>query len=140
MEWIFDMSEVDATMTALREGLDGMPSFEVSPGPGDEAKAAAGVARGDSIYPVTDDLVDALTEGFASALMEGGGFESAGYEFLEGVKANIFAGMVEGPPRSPAWVSKKGNDTNMVGLTQSFASNLQVSFSSSGSAGGFVRA
>lgn len=137
MEWSLDYSEVTELFQRLEEKWKSIPTIEVGPDEADEIKAVMAMKRGDALYPLTSEMESTVRDGFYEAMMGDQDIAEIGQDFLEQVRHNILAGMVEGPPRSDKWVKRKGDDVNMVGLTGQFVARLQVRFLNR--AGGFTR-
>lgn len=118
---------------ALRSA--GASQIEVYPeGDLNVVKAEASKRRGDKTYPLDKATLQAAAKPIKAALRDiveekvddlRGGMEAAGEVLAEGVSEAIRAGKVTGPQRSDAWIERKGQDINMVGLTEDFVGSLK---------------
>ena len=93
-------------------------------------KARAAFDRPDdpSCYPISQEVLDLGAAGLAMALKEiaidpskkhvDKQMREFGKVALKDVKANIREGKVLGPDRTDEWERRKGNTTNMIGMTK----------------------
>lgn len=124
-----DLSPWNAMNGRIARALETLRPVEI--GPLDDAenltKARASFDRGDETYPVSQEVLQLGAKGLAAALKEVAttvktnvdrAMRELGKAALKDVKANIREGKVTGPERSDEWVSRKGHDINMIGLTR----------------------
>lgn len=128
--WTRNVDRVDAACTVMQGTV-------VQIGPRDIAnydKAVKSFDRGDTTYPVSAEakarggnfIARGLKAVSAGASVDSivGVLDSVGKSIARDVKAEILAGRVAGPARSPAWIKRKGQNINMVGLTGRFVRSL----------------
>lgn len=125
--------EIRGDMQPIRDALRLLSDLGFSrlvvEAPGQEHKVEAAIKRLDTIpaEAIKDALRDTLEElwGDAESYDPFEMADACAEAVAEAVQDAILAGEVQGPPRSDAWVARKGHDTNLVGLTEELVNAIE---------------
>ena len=95
--------------------------------PGQEHKIEAAKRRGDT-FPagaVREAVKSAMEEVWGEDYDDPDDMRDACTDAIEeSIRDVILSGQVEGPARTQEWIERKGNDTNLLGLTGDLASAI----------------